>query len=63
MIHEAMEGILFLMAYIVVKREVVSRNALWRLSFWPRLSCGLRRPGQPGTRALGRHENFGKSAA
>ena len=27
MSHEAMEGILFLTAYIVVKREVVSRNA------------------------------------
>jgi hypothetical protein len=27
MSHEAIEGILFLMAYIVVKREVVSRTA------------------------------------
>jgi hypothetical protein len=27
MIYEAIKGILFLIAYIVVKREVVSRNA------------------------------------
>jgi hypothetical protein len=46
MSHEAMEGILFLMAYIVVKREVVSRNANGcSLAGFPVRVRGLRRPG------------------
>ena len=51
MIHEVIEGILSLIAYIVVKREVVSRNADQILSGSLLLASGnrLRRPGQPGT--------------
>jgi hypothetical protein len=66
MSHEAIEGILFLMAYIVVKREVVSRDANG-CSLAARFlsSVGVRAvpPWLSGTRALGQREIFGKSAA
>jgi hypothetical protein len=66
MSREAIEGIYFLMAYIVVKREVVSRTANGCSLAARFLVLGWGAAAPPwlsGTRALGRREIFGKSAA